>query len=431
MDVKMLNIKTIWGKLRNGILQILGANTINKVVAVLSNMVITRVLSTDDYGTWSYVLNQYTYFSIISAFGLVNGALQFGAENSNKEKRYVYFKYCLNKGFLINLLLLTIGIVGSYFRNPALPNAKYYLMAYIPVLIFEYVVRLFTTILRCENKIKEYARILNINTVLIALGTCLGAFLGIGGVVFGKYIAYITTLLIMAFMMKGEISSLKINDGVLFDTEIKELWRFSIMACISSALNSLLYLIDVTMVATLMKDATQTAIYKVSTFAPNALSFIPASVAIYILPTLIANKNNKQWMQMHVKRYYLYFGLVNLFITFGVVLFAPLIIRILSGSKYISAVPLFRILMIGYAISATFRTLSANILFGLKKIGINMVINVVSSLADIFMNYFFVSKYGAAGAAYATVISEIIASVIAFTYTIRLIYGRNNILWES
>ncbi len=417
-------VKELWGKIRNGFFQIVGANLINKIVAVLSNMVITRVLSTTDYGAWSYVLNQYTYFSIVSALGLLSGAFQFGAENRGNEKEFAYYKYCLRIGLFINLGLVCIGFLRVFFFEPAIAGTGIFLLIYIPVLILEYIMNILTTILRCEDRIKEYARVLNVNTLLMGIGTCGGAFFGIIGVIIGKYISFIICLIVLFFIMKREISSIRLNDAILLKNELKELWHFSIMSCVSSAMNSLLYLLDVTMVASLMKDADQTAIYKVATYAPNALSFIPASVVIFILPNLIAHNKDKQWLKTNVKKTYFLMGGTNVLITTVIILLAPIIILILSGGKYLSAVPMFRILMLGYCISASFRTLSANILFGLKKININMLINLVASLADIGLNFFLITRYGAYGAAIATVLSETIASVIAFSYTINLIYKK-------
>ena len=51
--------KEIWNQLRKGILQMLSANVLNKAVMMLSNMVITRLMTKAEYGLWSYVLNIY------------------------------------------------------------------------------------------------------------------------------------------------------------------------------------------------------------------------------------------------------------------------------------------------------------------------------------------------------------------------------------
>ena len=74
-------IKDFWNQLQSGMLQMLTANVLNKVVAMVSNMVITRVLTKPEYGIWSYVLNIYSYVGLLTGLGLLSGAFQFGAEN--------------------------------------------------------------------------------------------------------------------------------------------------------------------------------------------------------------------------------------------------------------------------------------------------------------------------------------------------------------
>ena len=75
------NQSKIWTQLQKGILQVFSASVINKIVAMFSNMVLTRMLAQNEYGIWSYVLNFYSYAHLIMGLGLVAGALQFGAEN--------------------------------------------------------------------------------------------------------------------------------------------------------------------------------------------------------------------------------------------------------------------------------------------------------------------------------------------------------------
>ena len=57
-----------------------------------TSMVITRILSKDEFGIWSYALNIYSYLSLVSGAGLATGALQFGTENNKSKKSYVIFK---------------------------------------------------------------------------------------------------------------------------------------------------------------------------------------------------------------------------------------------------------------------------------------------------------------------------------------------------
>ena len=423
MNVINKYLSQLWRFVKNGFMQMLSANVLNKIVAMLSNMVITRVLTVADYGSWSYILNVYTYFSLVAGFGLTSGAFQFGAENRGGEKEFQYYAYCLKRGLLLNVGLVVFGIGFAYFVKLPLENIKLLLISYFPMLLLEYIMNLFVIILRCQNRIKEYARVLNTNTVLIALGTCAGSFWGISGVIAGKYIAYIASVALLMRLMKDETLRL-FSQNMLEGNEIRKLWNFSIISCISSAMNSLLYLLDVSMITALLGSAEDTAIYKVATLAPNALAFIPSSIIVCILPNIVHNNKNRGWLKSHVRTYYLGMGAANLAIAGTAIAMAPLIIRILSGEQYLPAVPYFRILLIGYFISSTFRSLSGNILFALKKVKINMITSVISGCLDIVLNYYFITGFGVAGAAVATVTAETIASAIAFSYTYYYIYLR-------
>ena len=108
-------IKETFDKLKAGVLRTLSANIINKAVSMISSMAITRLLSTTDYGIWSYVLNLYSYFSLVSGLGLISGALQFGAENNGNEKSYSFFKYCSRTGIFIDLgLVVVFGTIIAF-----------------------------------------------------------------------------------------------------------------------------------------------------------------------------------------------------------------------------------------------------------------------------------------------------------------------------
>lgn len=418
-------LSNAFDKFKQGLLHVLGANVLNKVITMLSNMVVTRVLTSEEFGSWSYILNIYTYLLLISGFGLGSAAFQFGAENTGNDKEYSYYKYCMNKGLLINLGLVVFGILLIGFIKLPLKGLKLYLICYIPILIMEYVVNLLYVILRCKNRINEYAKYMNVNTILVVLGTCVGAIWGIWGIIIGRYVAFVVTVLLLIYNMKSEIKNI-LEGLTLTYFEKKELWGFSIMVCISAAMNSVLYLIDVSMVTSMLDSAEITGIYKVSTLVPHALSFIPASFVVVVLPTIISNSSSNVWLRNNIKRYYIYMATINGIVGCIFICAAQFIIKILSGEQYITAVTPFRILMIGYVISSTFRSFSANILIGLRKVNVNMIVNFTSAIADIILNVIFIPRYGMIGAAIATVSAETIASVISFCYTYNYIYKKKN-----
>uniref|UniRef100_UPI0040575628 lipopolysaccharide biosynthesis protein n=1 Tax=Agathobacter sp. TaxID=2021311 RepID=UPI0040575628 len=408
-------VNNIWKKLSQGLLQMFSANVLNKVIGMLGNMVITRMLTKPEYGIWSYVLNIYSYLGLISGFGLLSGAFQFGAENRGKEAEFQYYKFCLKIGAIIDTVLVCIFMAMTCFADFSMLEATPYLRAVAPMVLVEYVLNILLTVLRCENRIKEYARILNMNTVLLVAGTCGGAYFGIGGVVVGKYMAYGCSLIQVALKTKEEVKKICAAENIPWK-QTGDLWHYSLFTGTSSALNCLLYLLDISMVAALIGDPVVIAHYKVSTLIPNALSFIPSSVIVCILPNVVLNNKNIPWLRKNIKMAMAGLGMLNLIICAICILFAPYIIAVLSGKQYLDAVAPFRVLMVSYFLSGTFRSLCVNVLAALRCVNYGLFISIMSAISNIIFNYVFIKQYGAIGAAYVTLSVVIVASVLSFGY---------------
>lgn len=418
-------VKKMFNRVKGGIFQVFTANVVNKLIVMISNMVITRILTKQEYGTWGFVLNIYSYASLITGLGLASGAFQFGAENKGKDKANEYFRYSLSTGLIINAIISLGFIFSSLFNVYSIPEAQTYIRFYVPVILLEYIIEILLTILRCQGRMKEYAKVLNLNTFLVSCFTCVGAAWGVGGVIAGKYIAAFISVAYIVLITRNEITKI-LKSAALKKREKREIWHFSLLNGVSSTLNRILYLIDVSMIASLLKDAVDIANYKVATLIPNSLTFIPSSIIIVVLPDIIANNNNNPWLKKNIKKTYIWLFILNLAIGALLVIFAPLIISIISGSQYIESVYPFRVLVLGYVISGTFRHLSTNILAGLRKVGFNLISSIATGLADIALNYYFIIEFGMIGAAYATFLVETLASVISFGFVIYVLKKRNN-----
>lgn len=401
----------------------MSASVLNKVVSLISNVLVTRLLSVQEYGLWSFVQNQYSYLVLISGFGLLSGAFQFGTENRNQKEEFEYYSYCLKNGLLINSVLLLICFILSFWMDFSLEGVQGYLRVYLPILLLEYILNLLLTVLRCENRIPEYARILNLNTVLIALGTCVGALWGITGIIVGKYLSYLFSIAQVVKKTRTESKKIKAAQRIRWP-QTRSLWHYSLFVGASSAMNCLIYLMDISMIANLIKDPILVAVYKVAAIIPVALSFIPNSIVVALLPNIVQNRNNIPWLKKIIKKMFLGMGLFNLVLCCGLYLFAPIVIAVMSGKQYLSAVPIFRILMAGYFFEGTFRLLSINILAGLRCVNYGLFVSITSAVIDIVFNLMLIPNYEMAGAAYASLGAMVVSALLAFGYLIWMIYGK-------
>lgn len=419
-----LMINKVSVRLHSGIIQLMGANVVNKVITMMSNMVITRLLSQYEFGIWSYVLNIYSYLELLSGLGLLSGAFQFGAEYHGKEDEFHFYRYCLKYGVIIDSVIVGIFLITSLFTQFSIAGTASYIRAYIPLIIITYSFNLLLTIFRCENRIKEYAKILNINTMLIAVGTCIGALAGVTGIVTGRYIAYGFALAQILFHSRKELKKI-FRAKKLRPIQSKELWRYSLFTGVSTVLNQLIYLLDVSVVAVLITDAAEIAVYKCATLIPNALVFIPNSIIICVLPTIIQNRNDIVWLKKYIKKIYVYTGALNLLIGGMLIIISPFVITVIAGKGYTTSVPILRILLLDFIISGTFRTISTNVLAAMKRVSYNLFLSIVSGVCNIVFDFVFVKRFGAIGAAYATLGVVIVASILSFGYLIIIVRGKS------
>lgn len=406
--------------LKSNILVLMSANLVNKIVAMMSNMVITRILTVTQFGIWSYTFNIYSYLSLLSGLGLLSGAFVYGAENKGSEKANSYYRYCLKKGLFVNAILIVIVILSTMFIPLTIQDSAKYIRVYSFAIIGEFIFNSILNIMRCNNKIKEYARALNTNTIMTAVGTCIGAIFGIYGVVISRLLAITFSCIILIYNNKETLKNV-VKANELLKVEIKDLWRYSLFTGISAMLNTVVYLLDVTMIASILSSTTEVAIYKVATFIPSALVIVPTSIITCVLPDLVYKIKNRQSINSDIKKIFISTFTINLIICSSLIILAYPLIILLSGHQYIDAIPVFRILVISYFFNGTFRSISTNILAGMKKIKYNISLSLITIILDIIFNICLINRYGMIGAAYATLSVSIIASVIAFSYVYNIV----------
>lgn len=407
------NVYMIWRQLRKGILQVFTANVINKIVSMLSNMILVRMLAQNQYGILSYAGNIYSYACLIMGFGLAVGALQFGTENQGRLEEYRFYRYCAGAGMLANLLIIAIFSFALLLGELPIGQAKRYVYTYLPLLIIQYLVQLLLNILRSQNQIKTYAKLVTMQTILVSGGTCIGALGGINGVIAAKYIASFAVLFAMGRQTRGIVRSI-IRAGKLNIHQKKGLWRYSILNGISSTLNRFLFMIDISMIAALTASARTLAIYKIATLIPNAITFIPQSVVICVVPGIIRHNQDAPWLRKAFKKIFAGMMIFNLFIGVCLIICAPWVIRIIAGEQYLAAAEPFKILVAGYCIAGTFRSLSVNFLAALKAVRCNAVCSFITCMTDVMLNYLFIPRFGMIGAAYGTFLAEVISSLLTF-----------------
>lgn len=412
-------IRQIIKKLLNtGFFHVFGSNVINKIISFMSSIVLVRILSKTEYGAFTYSWNIYCIIAIFNGMGAESGTLQLASEHSgNEEYARQISDYGTRVGLTFNIglsiITLCIGLFVPLTINGA--GELICLMSILP--FFQFLFNMYSTYLRSQKMNKEYANLTVTNTIILFIASVLFAnlFREIG-LIIGHYLAYIVACLMGAIYYRIHLLCREKKD---LKEDKKVLLKISIISMLNNGLSQLMYLIDVFVIGIVAPEETILASYKVATMIPTALAFIPLSLIMYVYPYFAEHKDDGQWCINRYKQILVWFGGVNACISIGLCVLAPLIIRILYGSQYLDCVPVFRILALSYFFSGTFRIISGNLLVTQRKLKFNFYVAFMSSVVNIFADYYFIKWWGSMGAAYATVLVIMITSIMSTSYLIK------------
>jgi O-antigen/teichoic acid export membrane protein len=144
---------------------------------------------------------------------------------------------------------------------------------------------------------------------------------------------------------------------------------------------------------------------------------------VYFLPLFIQHLTDTEWIKRKTKDIYFFVGAISSIIGAIMYVFAPLIVRILWGEKYLDAVPCMRVLSVSFFFLSTFRITSTNILLALKKAGYTLVVSIITGVTNIILDVLMTIRFGSIGAAYATLIVTFLASLLSFPYVLYVVYS--------
>ncbi|WP_343347377.1 oligosaccharide flippase family protein [Terrisporobacter petrolearius] len=406
---------------KTGFFHIFGSSVINKIIAFMSSAILVRVLTKDEYGTFTYAWNIFSFILLLNGFGINFGILQICSENSKDDNlNYQILKWGTKYGTIIDIIIAIIILLIALLIPLPIENSNYVLglLCIMPILILLFEIQ--SSYLRANRYTIEFSKISMLNTFFVFVFSVIGAYIFREiGLVLGRYLAYLITIIYgLKFIHKDTNPNIHID----IDSSIKkEMKKISFISMINSGLSQVLYLLDVFIIGLVVSNESIIASYKVGTMIPSALSFIPMSLVTYIYPYFAQHYNDREWCLKKYKTITCWFGLFNLIFSLLLFIFAPMIIKVLFGIQYLDAIVPFRILTVSYFFSGTFRVIAGNILVTQKQLKFNMFVAVLSGIINVLADYYFIKMWGSNGAALATLIVVLLTSILNIFYLVKIL----------
>lgn len=403
-------IQKLIGKLRSvgkeGLFHIFGSGAFSKIGGMISSVIVIRNLPKAAYGGFVDADNLYSYLATFIGLGMHNAVMQYCSEKITEEKRNAIYGFSLKTGMLGNIVLaLVILALAALQRQNGNAVVAEYLAMMCGLPFITYINHYFQIVLRVKLKNADYARTNMVYVTAHVGGNILMTILwGVPGLIISQYLAHGAAALRSAYILNQDdlFRGMASTPERLERSQKKEYLNYALVYTLTAFASSVLVLLDVTCLGIVLGDAEILADYKVAATIPTACAFIPSSLTIFFYPKMVrAFSESRLDGRRSVLQLAMVYLLVNGFVCICLELFAPLIVWLIFGQKYMNVIPIFRILSVNY-LFASLRNLTSHVFAVLKKVKANLVFSVLSGVLNICLNLLLIPLYGSNGAAFAT-----------------------------
>lgn len=397
---------------RNGAVEIVISSLINKAIMFISNILIIRMLDTSEYGVFSYIYNIISIVLIFSSLGLDVTMLQFCCENRPLEERRGIANFILPVGIAINLTFSIATFFIAFFAPIKFPEGRMIFMVFSFIFPFPFILNYQKNILRVQKKNRIFSLLTNIASISYLICSVIFIkFYGMLGATVGRFLAYVIPI-VFGFLFTMHVFNDIRKSSFPVKSIIISIFKYGLTIALTNGVSELLYYLDVYVIGQVTTDAIAIANYKSATLIPRAMVSLPTIIVTFIYPYFAFNKDKHDWVLRNtIKLELIVFPLC---VIAAAVLFiiAPWLIEFLYGSEYIDSLIPFRILLVSFVFSGSFRVLSGNILLMIGKVKANFVVGCIECVINVILDYILIKHFNTVGAAVATLSVTVISSIL-------------------
>lgn len=384
---------------------------INQVFQMILNFLVgiftVRYLGPTNYGTITYVASYVALFSSFCTLGLDSVVINRLVHNENKDGEII------TTAFVLRVFASLISMICLVFLVLVIDKGNTEIFWVTLIEGFQLVFASANTIAywyqyKLESKKMAVAEMISFflisafKIVLLIYKQNVYWFASI------STIQYLLILIFYLPMFKKDV-----RNRLFFSVDMaKELLRMCTPYLISAVLMSLYSQIDHIMIKQLMKSTEQVGYYSAATTICNLIAFVPSALILSSRPILmeLRKRNDPNYVERLTQTLSIVIWISLLYSLFLTV-FSKQIIGILYGNQYAPAnIPL--IILAWYTMFVNMTKIKDLWLISENLSRYVSIFSLIGVIANIVMNFFFIQIYGVAGAAFATLITQAMVSLI-------------------
>ncbi len=381
---------------------------------------LAQTLTVDAYGRYNVVNAFLAIFAMFADMGVGLVVIREIAKYKKNASKY------LGNAFVLSAALagITIGMILAASYLFGYDNQLRILMGIAALTLFFSTIRSVAIFYFDGTEKMEYSAILNVlNTILLLSGAFIGFTLGFGllGVFVGMCLGTVISLIISWSTLAYSYTLPKIAyDKKRTYYFLKEGFPLGMAAFFYVVYTR----VDTVFLVSMLSERAA-GIYNTATpfiFALIALLNVPFVVALY--PALSRLSGNRKRFNNAVKKALVIIMLWSFPSAVCISFLSPFLIPLIFGNKFFEAIPVLQVLIF-FVPFACLSALLYKVLIVLGKQTLYLFISIIGAFCNIVLNYVFISKFSLIGAAYASVLTQIILCGIYMFVVWGLLQKRN------
>ncbi len=391
-------------------------NLFGAALGFIATILITRILGPADFGLFSIALAVMGIVVQLSDFGISTGLVRFASLyfKTNKIKAALLLKVSLKLKIIIAVSIFLIGFFLSDFlainifqKSDSIIPLKLAFIGAFGASLAGYI----PATLQARESFKNYSLFILIEPMAkISLIGLLSLALRLD--LFGALTTVITipflSLLIGSLIIPKDFLKVAGNEK----EPLKELFNFSKWILVSILCTMLMIRLDILMLG-YFRVTQEVGFFSAAYTLASVFPLLTGTITTVLLPKVSQISNREQ-----LRKYIIKSLKYSSFVVFPVIILLfisrPLILFI-YGSQYLQSANIFRILVVGLALSVIVNPISL-IFYALNKTRIAAYLNISQLFANFVSNIFLIPRFGAVGAAFASLVVAMIGSSFVGLY---------------
>lgn len=396
------------------------STVLSYILVFFATLYTARYLGAEGFGVLSFALAFSSIFVVFMDLGLSTLTVREVARENSLANKYVGNISVIKFVLSIITFLFVVLFVNLVGYSQQVSNVVYIIT--LSTIIGSYNTMFYSIFQAYENmEYQSFGIIMNSSFMLLIIFLIIFYELDILAFAFAYIAVNMIILLycVVIYVLKFSLPKIEID---------RSFWKPTIMAALPLSLtilfSTIAFKVDSVLLSMIIGNLAvgyYTAPYKII----EALIFVPSVLSMVIYPVMAKfHVSSRQSLINSYKKSIKFLIILGLPLTVGIFSLADQIIILFYGIEFSPSIPALQILI--WEIPLVFLTYTfGTFLVSINKQNLSLKITFICMVVNIVLNLLLIPKFSFLAASFVTVLSELVAFVLCFSYLSKLIFKVN------